>query len=438
MTQPAPVGGRFVLYAHRNGSLETVALDARDGSTAWTAAATPSDVTAGVPAELAVRGDLVFYLAPGTGPLGAARVVARNAASGRIVWRGPLGAFFTWPEICPDETAAVCVNGLTAGGAWGQLRYAATDGRLLAAVRIGSPNYPGRELGPGLFDAGARSPETLLAVTAGRVAWQRRLADVFTLPRASSDGGWDFDRSAGGGVFVGSVGVTPVIKNGKGSVDLKVAMTAGFRIRDGGVVWRSPGTYLCGQPLPCPGRAQSGYTSPSAVASGPSVGIRMLARGTVSFSTGGGIPKVSHDASATLQGFDPATGRTIWSFAAGRDVQLMSDEGVPPLLGKDVIALRSPSGRIVGLDLARGKTSTVLAHRAAWCETTIRYRLSHAQYYAGKSGVYVGQSALHPCTADGRHAAIPARPPSFVGAIGSHTAGMTAWSDAAAVHARAS
>jgi hypothetical protein len=307
------------------------------------------------------------------------------------------------------------------------------------AARIGTPTNPGRELGPGLFDAGSRSPETLLAISAGRISWQHRLADVFPFAHASSDGGWDFDRAARRGVFVGSVGVTPVIRNGKGTVDLKVAMTAGFRIQDGRVVWRSPGTYLCGQPLPCPGRDQSGYTSPSdALASGPTVGIRLLARGTVSFSVAGGAPKVSPDAAATLQGFDPATGRTAWSFDAGRNIELMSEQGVPPRLAADTIAIKGPAGRAVALDLATGKTSGLPAHAVAWCQTTIQYRLSHTQYYAGKSGVYIGQNALFACTADGRRLAVPGRPPSFVGAIGATTAGMTAWTDAAAVHGQPS
>jgi hypothetical protein len=80
ITQPAPVGGRFVFYAQRNRSLDVIALNALDGSLTWRAPATASDVTAGVAAALAVRSGVVFYLEPaGASSSGIAQVVARGA-----------------------------------------------------------------------------------------------------------------------------------------------------------------------------------------------------------------------------------------------------------------------------------------------------------------------------------------------------------------------
>src|SRR5205085_11358022 len=109
-TQPAAVGDRFVVYAARRGLLQVVALDARTGSTAWSAAATPSQIAPGEPPVLTVIGGDVFYLGRRGGSL--AELVARNVATGQVRWRSPLGAFTTWPGVCPDQTTAICLSGL--------------------------------------------------------------------------------------------------------------------------------------------------------------------------------------------------------------------------------------------------------------------------------------------------------------------------------------
>ena len=67
ITQPAPVSGNFLFYAQHGGSLAVIALNARSGKTAWRAAASPSNVTAGVSATLAVDSGKVFYVAPASG-----------------------------------------------------------------------------------------------------------------------------------------------------------------------------------------------------------------------------------------------------------------------------------------------------------------------------------------------------------------------------------
>ncbi len=435
VTQPAPVGNRFVLYAHRAGSLDVVALDSRDGSTAWTAAASPSSVTAGQPAVLAVNPVAVFYLGRAAGFVGAAQLVARNAASGGVVWRTPTGTFLSWPEICPDQPTTICVTGLVPGAGSGELRFDAATGKPLAPVSIGAGGYPGRELGPDLFDPGSRKPEVLVATDGGRVAWRHSLSDIFTLPRASSDGGWNFDRLTHLGLYIGSVGTTPKITGAQATVDFGSSMTAGFGVKDGRVAWRSRGFYACTE-LPCPGRAMAGYSDPSnASGSNPAVALRTVAKGSATFPTGGGTPHISGDASVTIQGFDPATGRTIWSFDAGRNTGLLGGQFFPARLDEDTIVLRDRSRRLVALNLRSGSHRAVSSSTAAWCERTLTYRLSNAAYYRGKSGMYVGQAGLFACTADGRRHNVPARVPALISEIGAKADGMTAWTDANAVRA---
>jgi outer membrane protein assembly factor BamB len=435
VTQPAPVANRFVVYAHRTGSLEVVALNARDGSTAWAAIASPSYVTAGQPVMLAVRGLAVFYLGRAAGFVGAAQLVARDVASGSVIWRTPAGSFGSWPEICPDQSTAVCVTGSVPGVGSGELRFDAATGRPFSPVKIGASGFSGRELGPDLFDPGSRKPEVLLATNGPRVAWRRPLSEIFTLPRASSDGGWNFDRLTRLGLYVGSVGTTPKITGTRGTVDLAHAMTAGFSVRDGQVRWRSNGFYACTE-LPCPGRAMAGYTDPeNASGSTPAVALRTVAKGSATFSTSGGAPHVSADASVSIQGFDPATGRTSWSFDAGRNAGLISGQFFPARLDPDTIVLRDRSRRLVALNLRTGSPRAVSPATAGWCERTLTYRLSNAGYYQGKSGMYVGQAGLYACTVDGRRHGIPARIPLLISEIGAKTGGMTAWTDTNAVRA---
>jgi outer membrane protein assembly factor BamB len=435
ISQPAPAEGRFLFYAQQSGSLRVVALNARDGGTVWTAAASPSDVTPGVAAVLAVGGGMVFYLAP-LGVSGTAEVAAREAASGVVVWRSEPGTFFTWPEICADEPTVICVNGVTAAG-WGQLRFALKDGRPLGLVPMGTARTPGRELARDLFDSGKRSPETLFAVANGRKAWEKPLARIFVVGHPSSDGGWNFDRLGSRGMFVGSVGQRPTIHAGRATVTLASSMTAGLALDNGRVLWRSAGLYGCGQPLPCPGRSEAGYSSVSAT-TGPSVGVRLVEHGTASFSVHGGTPRFSPDASVTLEGFDLATGKTRWSFNAGRNTRLMTGLSVPARIDSNTIAISDRRGQLFALDVRTGATRPIRATLRAWCEKTILYHLAHTGYYGGQGGLYVGQAGLSPCTASGQRSPQPATIPSLVRDIGATTSGITAWTDNHTVHAEPS
>jgi hypothetical protein len=298
---------------------------------------------------------------------------------------------------------------------------------------MGTAAYPGRELTPDLFDPGKRDPEQLLAVSKGKLSWKRNLSAIFKLPHATSDGGWDFDRYGRLDLFIGSVGRRPTVKHGKFSYRLSPSMTAAFGTAAGKVRWRTPGLYSCGQPLPCPGRSEAGYSSVSTLSS-PSVGIRIVETGTLSGPAHGETIRVSRNASATIQGFNPVTGKTEWSFKAGRNVFLLADKGSAPETAATTVVLKTHSG-YVALDLRSGKTRRLAAKSHAWCLRTILYHLKHTVYSQGRTE-YVGQQALYPCTLDTHRASQPTKLPSLVRLIGASTGGMTAWTDTGAVHAR--
>ena len=125
----------------------------------------------------------------------------------------------------------------------------------------------GRDLGGGLFDPALRNPDYLVAASGSRVSWRKPLADIFGAG-STTDTGWNFARDTKLGLFIGSVGFKPLQETKTtATLDLSKAVTAGFRISDGSVVWRNPGaSYACGicvdptsaivqtQPQPVPGR----------------------------------------------------------------------------------------------------------------------------------------------------------------------------------------
>ena len=312
------------------------------------------------------------------------------------------------------------------------------SGRQVAQTLLGATRANGRALSLGLFDSGTRNPEVLLATSPRRVAWRRPLAAIFTRPNVSSDGGWNLDRLPRSGRFVGSVATAPKIVGTNAIIDLKNMMTAAFSIGDGKVYWRHAGFYACSI-LPCHGGVEAGYGSPATVtAGGPSVGLREVMTGTASIPTGGGTPHLSPSASLTIQGFDLQTGKTLWAFDAGRLAKLITGELVPARIDLDTIVLPDRKGQLIGLNLMSGSSRPISAARAGWCRAAINYKLSNTVYYGGKSGEYVGQQALYPCSGSARRLSIPAKVPAVVARIGASTSGIVAWTDSAAVHGAAS
>jgi hypothetical protein len=270
----------------------------------------------------------------------------------------------------------------------------------------------------------------LLAVSGASVAWTRTLASVFPAPGLSTDNGWDFDRVPAAGLFVGSVAGPPVSSTGSSAtIDLSRVMTAGFRISDGTAVWRDAGTvYACGL-LPCPGAGDGlSYRAPT-------IGLRLRATGTGSVNLSSLTLSLSPDADMVVEGFDLATGKTLWSYNAGSDGHLLYQR--PPLLGTHVVVLPAPGGGKVALDLATGAHKPVPPRSPGgvdWCGSTITYKTQVGYPSSNGKLTYkrVGQEAIKPCKASGASAAIPQTVPGFVGTV---VGGLTVWSESSEVAA---
>jgi outer membrane protein assembly factor BamB len=435
VTQPAPVGSVFVMDIAHGAGLEVTALNAATGATVWSAPATTSDIAPGVAPAPVIAGANVIFL--GRDDDGDAVLTAADAQTGQLVWQAQPGFFADQPAICSDDAMAVCISGgLSFLDDARPLRFDAATGRPKPAPRVGGPGP--RELGDGLFDTGARNPERLVAIRAGKVAWSRPLARIFPLSGATSDYGWNFARFERRGLFVGSVGAKPRKSHGRLTFTLSHSDVVGFRIADGVVRWRAHGTYYC-LLLPCPGESQSGYRVAGVPEPEATVGLRLVERGTATYSTADPNPRatISKDTDAVLEGFSPATGRARWRFDAGRDLGLIQASANPPQTGAQTIVLRGASGRLVELDLASGARRPVPAGAPAWCRKVVTYH-QDAGYDLGDrvTHTYIGQYGLRPCAAGSqRPLAVPAAVPSFVAGIGATNAGLVAWSDTKGVFA---
>jgi putative pyrroloquinoline-quinone binding quinoprotein len=436
VSQPAAVADRFVQLVARGGELGIVALDAASGSTAWSDIASSSQVAPGEPPTFAIAAGAAIYLRKIHGDI--AELVAREVQTGRRIWHGNRGTFSSWPTVCPGARLVLCLSGALASKAASglQLRFDALTGKRLKGPFI--TDSGGRLVGAALFDPGRRDPELLVATSGSRVAWRRALREIFPLPGASTDWGWNFDRAGGVGLYIGSPGWRPVSRSGRRLVvDLSRAMTAGFRIGDGAVVWRNRGaSYVCNY-LPCAGGLPAGFSGPlNASWRGPTVGLRARERGTARGEEGKIQTTLSAGTRTTLEGFDPATGHTRWSFPAGRNVGLITRTLLPPQLGAATIALADAAGQLRAVDLADGSRRALRPSAPAWCRKVVLYE-QKVPYTTANASIttYVGQYALFPCRADGRRRPTPRGIPPYVGAIGASTAGRIAWSDTTAVNA---
>jgi len=414
VSSPVAVGGRFVVYVASRQRLMIVGLDARSGKPAWMFPATPSASTPGVGPSVLAIGNRVIFMETAAGV--SARLVAVDAVSGRLLWASRAAVFSDWPEPCVGDPRGACDIGFLVSvlpfPAARLLRFGVTDGRATVGSALPGSLASARGLASGLYDPGLRHPEYLVSASATRVLWTRRLADIFDLAGASTDNSWDIDRIDRDGLFVGSVGApAQTTRSGLSVYDVSAAETVGFRMADGSVVWSNAGSQYGCDLLPCPGWLSQG---------GLRVGVRLRETGTLTFRGGGGNGIVAPGDDVTIEGFDPATGNTLWTFDAGDDAGLIAATEVPPQTRATVVVL--PNAKVIPnlVDLISGHAMPATGPVEAWCEPLT------TTYDLGSLGQYTAAAASFACDAEGHRIRTPGRIPSFVGPS---IRGVTAWSD---------
>ena len=166
------------------------------------------------------------------------------------------------------------------------------------------------------------------------------------------------------------------------SVTVGVArgMTAGFRISDGSLAWQDPGTVFECDWMFCPGQ-EAGQGSGA-----PTMGLRLRVTGTATSTLSDPTPKLSAGADVVIEGFDLATGKTLWSYDVAP--MLASLVGSPPILGSELVAVSTPSGGTVALNLATGKHKPISPESGGWCGVGTGYK-TQVGYPNGHGGTRV-------------------------------------------------
>jgi len=433
VTQPVPAQDRLLVYVGQSGKLRLVSLYSGSGATAWARNAVSSYIAPGEPPVVTIVGGTVVYLEPVAVP-GAARLVAAAVSDGRIAWRSDPGFFSGWPHVCPDDPHAVCLSGGTQqSGDAAALSFDASTGEARRAVTISADG--GRELAPDLYDGLQRDPEVLVGTSHGRVTWRQPIDEVFPMPGASTDQGWNFDQIRREGLVVGSVRGRALRSSSKRVViDLARSATVGLDATDGSVRWRDEGSFYLCNVVPCPGGSDpSRSTTSDATKAGPLVGVRVRASGrvTVRFRTERSVRR-SPDVRVALEGFDLANGRTLWSVDLARTADVALQSAAPVGAHHDVV-LRDAEGDAVLVDLETGRTSPVRSQTRVACQRDTSYRVALAYRTArGSTHHYSGQPALFSCAADGHR--ISGAPPNAARvALGGGE--LSVWTDVTGVYA---
>jgi hypothetical protein len=134
----------------------------------------------------------------------------------------------------------------------------------------------------------------------------------------------------------------------------------------------------------------------------------------------------------TIEGFDLAAGKTLWSYDAGSDADLVDQ--TPPLIGPDIVALPKSGDRMVALNLATGKHRPVSSSAVGWCPSSVVYKtqVGYPSDVGGTTYQRLGASGFEPYTASGDTASQPSSVPSFAGVV---VGGLTVTSDSSEVAA---
>jgi hypothetical protein len=152
-------------------------------------------------------------------------------------------------------------------------------------------------------------------------------------------------------------------------------------------------------------------------------------KGTISGSTTRIAFTLSPKARVVIEGFDPATGRTKWTFDGGRDQGLISQTALPARASEATVAIHDARRRLVLLDLTSGSVTSLQAGITFWCNKILTYKDDVG--YPDRNGQtitnYVGQFATFPCDPSGRVRPVPSSVPSFAGNSGTAD-GLAAWS----------
>lgn len=377
-----------------------VALDEKTGRVVWRADASDATVTLGVAPSVLVKDGVVYsYEMVRKDRVNAldAYVVAHDAASGKLLWRSSQYAQFTqYPSLCADNKA-LCMSAEDDWGAGSQaLRIDMRTGAVGPEDDNAFPTvaHPGRNIGPDLYNPDERNPEILARYVDDQLIWSARLDSIFP-PGYTTDDGWDVTLE--GDTYFGSVGGPPTAD--RYVTDASAISTAGFDRDTGERHWLDVGSsYFCADFL-------------------HAAHVRCRFQGTVTVPPDLKVSEATFAGfSATVEGFDPLTGKTTWSWRAGDAPGLYAgSSGLFPV-GDGTFVVNDTTGHHIVFDPRTGAHHAAPAGLTAWCTAENLYTYS-VPYGSEGETTRLGATLLSPCSLDGAPVALPSRADALDGAL---------------------
>ena len=418
-------GGFIAAGATKAGRFELVKLDAGTGALRWRH---PLSVEAhGWDSRAQVQGDTVVFTQGVAGDEDDEQVVAVDTDTGRVRWRhGQEGLDLSTgaPQWCGSGKVCLGIMDTLRPPSTATERIRVLDGASGAQLSESGP-LGWIRLGPGLHDS-MNHKDIVRTTAAGRVLWRRPVSEIFGEVKSldlavykAKEGGrnsmwiqWpqDYDIQLKDGRYVGEISGGGKYVEARRARRLDHATVAAFDAATGRKLWAAPGTTVfCGE---------LDFT----------IGHPVRCRKTGWLDVSPEDPKKwrLENVNVTVEAFDPATGKTRWSWQAGAVRGLALDTGGIGAIDqleddRSVIRIdeltyliRSPSSGTVLLNLDTGpRPARDVA--SGWCWDK---RLGAQAGRDTQNQPYWKdpQRRWWPCGADGREIELPGKTTNFVGA----------------------
>ncbi|WP_250446986.1 PQQ-like beta-propeller repeat protein, partial [Actinotalea sp. C106] len=392
--QPSVTGGvAVVLTRARDREVDMVGVDVATGEQLWSHPWSPGSVPAGFPFTPATSEDstgtpVALATVPTQDPSAETTsdlprpIVALDARTGEELHRADATLTSTPVGACDDGTD-LC---FTPSGA-PSLRVDLTDGSARTEEDGTPPDA--RSVGSrGLFATNDRPGEQLGVQRDGAVQWQRPIAEIFG-DDLTTNLGWSFTHVEDAGVYVGYL--LTVSPEQQAKIDAGEPFSnpsyrlAGFREDDGEPLWTA---------------ARALHDCLPVEAGDAPLMVRCVLSENAMY---GPESEEGADATARIEGFDPATGETAWSVEASPEqVANIVRQNPGPASDGTTLRIDSTDGPVL-VDIATGTTEPTADDDVFACQSepvTLEYAVPWV--YQDRSVTdRRGGSLLSPCGPDG-------------------------------------